>query len=185
MCDPRLMFCYLDATQHSDVGEECGRCKKWSGFDDIIDAGGVLLRRDLNRMVWKEGSTNLCHKRGLTSGCAITLQHPCTGTRLCWYFQNALKVSFHRAMSQNQSLYIDIDWIADSVPITNAFVSLVCLLFPLFSTSQPDLLHLVSLLQASKELHGSYQVRPRQRRQRGGDKGSFNDPLIGLRFDRT
>ena len=28
MCDPRLMFCYLDATQHSDVGEECGRCKK-------------------------------------------------------------------------------------------------------------------------------------------------------------
>ena len=42
MCDPRLMFCYLDATQHSDVGEECGRCKKWPGFDDIFDAGGVL-----------------------------------------------------------------------------------------------------------------------------------------------
>ena len=36
------MFCYLDATQHSDVGEECGRCKKWSGFDDNVDAGGDL-----------------------------------------------------------------------------------------------------------------------------------------------
>ena len=42
MCDPRLMICYLDATQHSDVGEECGRCKKRSGFDDIVDPGGIL-----------------------------------------------------------------------------------------------------------------------------------------------
>ena len=47
------------------------------------------------------------------------------------------------------------------------------------------LLHLLNVLQASKELHGSHQVRPGQRRQRGGDKGSFNDPLIGFRFDRT